>query len=185
MDPSTGVCLDAVDCHECAVAAAARALIPVLLFSSWDRVPYWTKRANGSTEVTPLVNRIFSNLIINGYGGVWTLDHDDGSSYYNDTSNFLVYGGCKNYKGDHKNCGPNNVILFPGIFSRSSSGSSSPPRWGSCQTNDKCVAALRATPGARAAPAPTDLTCLVDAVAAPATTALATTILTVTRETTA
>ena len=128
----------AVDCHECAVAAAARALIPVLLFSSWDRVPYWTKRANGSTEVTPLVNRIFSNLIINGYGGVWTLDHDDGSSYYDDTSNFLVYGGCKNYKGDHKNCGPNNVILFPGIFSRSSSGSSSPPRWGSCQTNDKC-----------------------------------------------
>ena len=46
---------------------------PRVAFSSWDRVPYWTKRANGSTEVTPLVNRIFSNLLINGYNGVWTL----------------------------------------------------------------------------------------------------------------
>ena len=55
--------------------------------------------------------------------------HDDGSSYYNDTSNFLVYGGCKNYKGDHKFCGPDNVILFPGIDARSSGGRS-------CQTND-------------------------------------------------
>ena len=26
------------------------------------------------------------------------LDHDDGSSFYNDSSNFLVFGGCKNYK---------------------------------------------------------------------------------------
>ena len=32
MDPLTGVRLVAVDCHECAVTATARALIPVLLF---------------------------------------------------------------------------------------------------------------------------------------------------------
>jgi hypothetical protein len=56
------------------------------------------------------------------------LDHDDGSSYYNDTSNFLVFGGCKNYKGDHKICG-NNVIVYPGIESRSTGARS-------CQTND-------------------------------------------------
>ena len=53
----------------------------------------------------------------------------DGSSYYNDSSNFLVYGGCKNYKGDHKICGPDNVIVYPGIDGRSSGGRS-------CQTND-------------------------------------------------
>ena len=68
-------------------------------------------------------------MIVNGYNGVWSLDHDDGSSYYNDSSNFLVFGGCKNYKGDHKICGPDNVILYPGIDSRSSGARS-------CQTND-------------------------------------------------
>ena len=58
--------------------------------------------------------RLESSLTVGvaGYNGVWALDHDDGSSYYNDTQNLLVFGGCKNYKGDHKICGPNNVILY-------------------------------------------------------------------------
>ena len=47
----------------------------------------------------------------------------------NDSSNFLVFGGCKNYKGDHKICGPDNVIIYPGIDGRSSGARS-------CQTND-------------------------------------------------
>jgi hypothetical protein len=79
--------------------------------------------------ITPIRNRLEGNLIINGYNGVWALDHDDGSSFYNDSSNVLVFGGCKNYKGDHKTCGPDNLILYPGIASRSSGGHS-------CQTND-------------------------------------------------
>ena len=66
--------------------------------------------------------QVRQNFIVNGYNGVWSLDHDDGSSYYNDSSNFLIYGGCKNYKGDHKICGPDNVIIHPGIDSRSSGG---------------------------------------------------------------
>jgi hypothetical protein len=41
----------------------------------------------------------------------------------------LVFGGCKNYKGDHKICGPDNVIIYPGIDGRSSGARS-------CQTND-------------------------------------------------
>ena len=27
---------------------------------------------------------------INGYNGVWTVDHDDGSQFMNDTQNFMV-----------------------------------------------------------------------------------------------
>jgi len=27
--------------------------------------------------------------MINGYNGVWTFDHDDGSQYFNDTGNFM------------------------------------------------------------------------------------------------
>ena len=40
-----------------------------------------------------------------------------------------MYGGCKNFKGDHKACGPGNVILFPGIDSRSVSSKG-------CETSD-------------------------------------------------
>lgn len=98
-------------------------------FNSWDRVPYVTKRNDGTYSNTPIPHTIKNNFIINGYNGVWALDHDDGSSYYNDSSNFLVYGGCKNYKGDHKHCGPDNVIIYPGIDSRASGSRS-------CQTND-------------------------------------------------
>jgi hypothetical protein len=54
---------------------------------------------------------------------------DDGSSYYNDTGNVLFYGGCKNYRGNNKNCGPDNLIILPGIDSRSSGSRA-------CQTND-------------------------------------------------
>ena len=35
-----------------------------------------------------------------------------GSQYYNDTSNFMVYGGCKNWRGHNKHCS-NNTIVFP------------------------------------------------------------------------
>lgn len=66
---------------------------------------------------------------MNGYNGVWTLDNDDGSSYYNHTQNVLVYGGCKNYLGHDLRCGPDNLIVYPGIAERSSGGRQ-------CQTDD-------------------------------------------------
>ena len=43
---------------------------------------------------------ITKNVFINGYNGVWTIDHDDGSQYFNDTENFMIFGGCKNYLGN-------------------------------------------------------------------------------------
>eukprot|EP01050_Picozoa_sp_SAG11_P054873 SAG11_NODE_33225_length_278_cov_1.150838_1_plen_59_part_10 len=42
---------------------------------------------------------------------MFALDHDDGSSFYSDTENILVYGGCKQHGGTNKSCGPNNVVL--------------------------------------------------------------------------
>lgn len=98
-------------------------------FNSWDRTPYLTRKPNGSVTALPLWNRVAQNLIINGHNGVWTLDHDDGSSFYNDTGNVLFYGGCKNFRGNNKRCGPDNLIVYPGIPSRSSGGRT-------CQTND-------------------------------------------------
>jgi len=65
-------------------------------FNSWDRIPYLTIHTDGTLQSIPMRQHIRKNFIVNGYNGVWALDHDDGSSYYNDTSNLLVYGGCKN-----------------------------------------------------------------------------------------
>ena len=103
-------------------------------FNSWDREPYLTPEFChwGGPSIVPQPNRINQNFIINGYNGVWTLDHDDGSAYYNDTNNFLVFGGCKNYLGHDKACGPGNVIVYPGIGERSSGGRK-------CQTDDNGV----------------------------------------------
>ena len=100
-------------------------------FNSWDRQPYVTPSfCNcGPPSIVPQPTNITRNFIINGYNGVWTLDHDDGSAYYNDSFNFLVYGGCKNYLGHDKACGPGNVIVYPGLGERSSGGRR-------CQTDD-------------------------------------------------
>ena len=74
---------------------------------------------------------ITKNLFINGYNGVWTIDHDDGSQYFNDTENFMVFGGCKNFMGNHKSC-DHNVIVHPGIPTRSAGGRR-------CQTDDNKI----------------------------------------------
>lgn len=60
-----------------------------------------------------------------------TIDHDDGSQYYNDTGNLMVFGGCKNYMGHSKSC-DHNVIVHPGISERSAGGRR-------CQTDDNKV----------------------------------------------
>ena len=63
-----------------------------------------TARPGGKFGNTPLPHTVKQNMIINGYNGVWSLDHDDGSSYYNDSANLLVYGGCKNFRGNPPMC---------------------------------------------------------------------------------
>ena len=91
------------------------------MINSWDRLPYITPAqcTTGDPSIVPAANHIDRNFIINGYAGRWSLDHDDGSAYYNDTNNFLVFGGVKAYLGHDKMTGPGNVIVYPGIPSRS------------------------------------------------------------------
>ena len=61
-------------------------------FNSWDRQPYITKVKDGSTpSLDQATNIITRNFIINNY-------HSNGSCYYNDTFNYLVYGGYKHFK---------------------------------------------------------------------------------------
>mmetsp|Transcript_30133 Transcript_30133/g.90269 ORF Transcript_30133/g.90269 Transcript_30133/m.90269 type:complete len:980 (+) Transcript_30133:3-2942(+) len=112
-------------------------------YNSWDRQPYLThsgvadgyneteKHGTTNASILKMHDLITKNFFINGYNGVWTIDHDDGSQYFNDTLNFMVFGGCKNYLGNHKSC-DHNVIIHPGIGSRSSGGRR-------CQTDDNKV----------------------------------------------
>jgi hypothetical protein len=53
-----------------------------------------------STDV--LVSNMTRNFVISNYASTWPLDHDDGSCYYHDTHNFLVWAGAKNYLGQAK-----------------------------------------------------------------------------------
>ena len=54
------------------------------------------------------------------YGSLWTLDHDDGSSWYDDYQNVHLYSGTKHstfHNGGHSKHIYENLMLFPDISS--------------------------------------------------------------------
>ena len=57
-------------------------------------------------------NFVTKCLVIGNYNSVWPIDHDDGSSYWADSYNFLAYGGYKNYLG-HSKKAMRNVYAYP------------------------------------------------------------------------
>jgi hypothetical protein len=71
--------------------------------NSWDRQPYFTDAVQrGVPSVWQHVSYIHHNTLFNNYRSVWPIDHDDGSCFYEDSYNFLVYGGKKNFLGHSK-----------------------------------------------------------------------------------
>ena len=82
-------------------------------FNSWDRQPYITTVNDGMTpSLTPATSNMTRNFFINNYHSTFPIDHDDGSCYYYDSFNVLVYGGYKNYLG-HTKTVKNNVYIYP------------------------------------------------------------------------
>lgn len=90
-------------------------------FNSWDRKPWlWLDDPmDPSSEVrmVPNYHHIHHNFMIRtsflgASKNLYCLDHDDGSSMYNDTSNFLVYGGIKFREGLQKHAS-SNYLAFP------------------------------------------------------------------------
>lgn len=75
-----------------------------------DREPYETTVRTGLPSLVPGDNIIHRNFFMGGFGGDHVLDHDDGSSYYEDTFNFMTRGGCKSNFGSFKNCSYNVVL---------------------------------------------------------------------------
>jgi hypothetical protein len=71
--------------------------------NTWDRQPYLTDAVQpGSPSVWQHDSYINYNTLFNNYHSVWPIDHDDGSSFYVDSYNFIIYGGKKNYLGHSK-----------------------------------------------------------------------------------
>jgi hypothetical protein len=125
-------------------------------FNSWDRLPYLTKMNDGETpSLTPAESYIHQNFLINNYHSTWPIDHDDGSCYYLDTYNFMVYGGFKNYLG-HSKIAQSNVYVYPDAehsvenlgaffsvpFCANSDGASrgdTASGWGDVWSNNTCI----------------------------------------------
>ena len=129
-------------------------------FNSWDRQPFVTKVRDGETaSLVPAYNEISHNFIIANYYCSAPLDHDDGSSYYYDHHNVLVYGGYKNNIG-HSKRAENNLFIYPGdafpkppqqtlfggfvkrpycLFSNGNSLGALPSGWDEYYTNNTCV----------------------------------------------
>ena len=124
-------------------------------FNSWDRQPYLTAVKDGTAMLTPAQSNITRNFIINNYHSTWPIDHDDGSCYYYDTYNYLVYGGFKNFLG-HSKVVKHNYYIYPdgdtenrmvGAFFKepycaNSDGASKhilPSGWGEVWANNTCI----------------------------------------------
>ena len=82
-------------------------------FNSWDRQPYLTKVKDGMTpSLQPATTNLTQNFLINNYHSAFPIDHDDGSCYYYDTYNFLIYGGSKSHFGRTKVV-KYNLYIYP------------------------------------------------------------------------
>ena len=93
-------------------------------FNSWDRQPFLYSSTNvdhGSNvlQLSPETHHLRGNFIFNrnfvgSSHGLYCIDHDDGSSQYNDSGNVLVYGGIKYRDGVNRTATGNLVVYSVG-----------------------------------------------------------------------
>ena len=120
--------------------------------NTWDRQTY----AQPDDTLYPRWNRVVRNLIMNGPSGNRDLgnlfpavDNDDGSAYYEMSSNAVAYGGFKNFLGNDK-IWRENLILYPNGRTVSSGNGPCIMAWGGkneLYANNTCVTRGAAGPG--------------------------------------
>eukprot|EP01083_Nonionella_stella_P012567 35640_1 len=76
--------------------------------NTWDRQVY----VSDGESVVKAYDYVSFNFLLSNYNAIWSVDNDDGSSYYSVFSNFEVYatGGLKSIWGGH------NIHHFDNIF---------------------------------------------------------------------
>jgi len=82
-------------------------------FNSWDRQAYIQSHPGSNFQLTgePMMSYVKGNYLLGGYGGIKGIDHDDGSTWWENSENLLIYGYQK-LKGREQES-YNNVVLFP------------------------------------------------------------------------
>lgn len=81
-------------------------------FNVWDRQSYLQKHTkDGPTVGIPMFRYVQNNFIIGSHQGYKSIDHDDGTSYFKNSHNLLVYGHQK-IKG-YIQSSNYNLVLFP------------------------------------------------------------------------
>ena len=82
--------------------------------NSWDRMPYIFPGPDGLPTMTPAWSNIYGNFFVHNGGMGYPIDHDDGSAFWRDEHNVLVYGGAKNFLG-HDKTASKNLYIFPDV----------------------------------------------------------------------
>ena len=92
--------------------------------NTWDRQPYLTDAVqSGVPSLWQHTSYIHHNALFNNYRSVSPIDHDDGSCFYEDSYNFLVYGGKKNYLG-HSKIDHHEIFVYADLAGHEFSGDS-------------------------------------------------------------
>jgi hypothetical protein len=119
--------------------------------NTWDRQPYLTDAVQpGLPSLWQHESYIHHNTLLNNYRSVWPIDHDDGSCLYEDSYNFQIYGGKKNYLG-HSKMDHHEIYVYSDIGGaqsclgdyRASRGSSG---WNETWIENTCILYRKSTP---------------------------------------
>ena len=66
--------------------------------NSWDRQGFLTTVRTGQPSMQMAFRQVKHNIVISNYGGSKEVDNDDGSLFWNITSNFMAYGWAQKFK---------------------------------------------------------------------------------------
>mmetsp|Transcript_14885 Transcript_14885/g.44162 ORF Transcript_14885/g.44162 Transcript_14885/m.44162 type:complete len:907 (-) Transcript_14885:74-2794(-) len=115
-------------------------------FNSWDRQPYLTEILNGTASLVPKDNIITRNFMVANYGSNGgCIDNDDGSSFYNISFNFFVFGGHKSDFNGHNKLSWGNLNVYPSVYGTKCVGIYGLPnadpenRWNEGYWNNTCI----------------------------------------------
>ena len=90
--------------------------------NTWDRQPYLTVGADGETaSLEQHTSYIHHNLLYNNYNSFYPIDHDDGSSHWEDSFNVQVGGGKKSYLG-HSKTDHDELYIYPDVNTQQGTG---------------------------------------------------------------
>jgi hypothetical protein len=87
------------------------------VINTWDRTPYLTTLRTGQPSLLPKYNNVSHNLFISNYNSFDGIDNDDGSSYYDISSNvFYLNEGLKSDYHGHGKLYHDNINIGAGAI---------------------------------------------------------------------